>query len=138
MSGADDGNVAGDWNAEDLEHVECCPVCHGHGSLELSGLADNFHRTAPGRWDLWKCEVCSCRYINPRPSRKSIGIIYDNYPTHNLAEGDNEIFAHRVKLRSRVRRAVLFGELNRSSGYHLEPSSRLLSRLAQCTIRSGQ
>jgi len=72
------------WPTKDLETVESCPVCGGSERTVLhDGLWDNSALSAPGRWKLWRCSGCGSAYLDPRPTKESIGRAYQSYYTHN-------------------------------------------------------
>lgn len=75
-----------DWPADALEAVTACPWCGGSGAtLRHAGLADVTFNTAPGRFDMYECATCGAGYLNPRPTRQSIGLAYARYYTHSAA-----------------------------------------------------
>lgn len=71
------------WPKEGMEAVPHCPVC-GAAERELlySGLLDNTYFCAPGRWTCWRCGACKSAYLDPRPTRETIGLAYQHYYTH--------------------------------------------------------
>lgn len=72
------------WPREDLEAVPECPVCgQPCRELWLDGLRDDIFRVAAGRWTLWRCADCRSAYLDPRPTRPSIGRAYTGYYTHD-------------------------------------------------------
>jgi len=56
-------------------------LCSQKGSLLYSKKTDQLFR-APGTWDMWKCPLCGLIWLNPFPSKESLGIIYEGYYTH--------------------------------------------------------
>src|SRR5438552_4794329 len=104
------------WPAEDLEDVGACPICGEPARAMLhDGLEDRIFEAAPGRWQLWRCISCRCAYLDPRPTRASIGAAYRRY------------FARQAEQRPTPRRleALRNGYLNRRYGYALEPATRM-------------
>lgn len=82
MSDAD-FHAAAQWPDSGLERVIACPVCDSEErQLELNGLIDSVFGSAPGHWSLFRCAVCRCAYLDPRPDRDSIGLAYGSYYTH--------------------------------------------------------
>ncbi len=71
------------WPADGLEAVEACPVC-GSRRRELlyDGLTDRVFFCAPGVWTLYRCLGCGSAYMDPRPTRRTIGLAYRSYFTH--------------------------------------------------------
>lgn len=111
------------WPEGGLEHLGCCPVC---GSEERSvlhaDLVDEVFRVAPGQWTLWRCAVCECGYLDPRPTPATIGQAYKNYYTHQLASSrDKPESLGRLR---RIRRALSNGCLNLRYGTNYQPVSR--------------
>lgn len=72
-----------DWPVSGLEYIEVCPVCNNSERTILhKDLVDNVFFCAPGKWNLWKCTDCESAYLDPRPSKDSIHLAYENYYTH--------------------------------------------------------
>ncbi len=109
------------WPADDLEHVGSCPIC---GSRERAllhqGIEDRLFFAAPGTWQLWRCPSCGCAYLDPRPTRESIGAAYRRY----FPRQSDEQKPPSLRL-SRLREGAWNGYVNRRFGYSLEPTSRL-------------
>lgn len=81
----------GEWPAEDLEHLGCCPVCgESQRILLFDDLTDVNQRCAPGRWKLWKCSECGSGYLDPRATEHSILRAYASYPTHEVGDSDDD------------------------------------------------
>lgn len=117
-----------DWPAQDLEGVERCPVCDSEDRrLLYEGLHDRLFG-APGRWTVYSCLACGSAYLDPRPTRESIGRAYERYFTHEATGREN---LHGLGWWRRVRRAVANGYLNRRFGTDYRPSSRLGGWLLQ-------
>lgn len=71
------------WPLDGLEQLGKCPLCGAKDrSIEHRGLRDLIYHSAPGDWDLWRCSNCSCAYLDPRPSRATILLAYEDYFTH--------------------------------------------------------
>jgi len=115
------------WPAEGLEHVEQCPVCgSADRTLLYEGLTDRVFFCAHGVWTLQRCRECRSAYLDPRPTRETIGLAYSRYYTH--AAGDRGS-VHGLSWMGRLRRAVGNGYLNGRYGTDFRPAS-LLGRLA--------
>jgi SAM-dependent methyltransferase len=106
-----------EWPAEGLESVPACPICgHDRRALLYDDLTDRLWFTAPGRWSLYRCNACGSAFLDPRPTRTTIGRAYASYYTHSPPPPAR---------RSDFRAAVLNGYLNGRYGYRLAPASRL-------------
>jgi 2-polyprenyl-3-methyl-5-hydroxy-6-metoxy-1,4-benzoquinol methylase len=71
------------WPAGELEQVDACPVCSSaERDLLYDDLKDDVLGVAPGTWILYRCRHCGAGYLDPRPSRQSIGFAYEKYHTH--------------------------------------------------------
>lgn len=71
------------WPADGLEAVDACPVCGEQGrELLYDGLTDRVFFCAPGVWTLYRCKGCGSGYLDPRPTRESVGLAYRSYFTH--------------------------------------------------------
>lgn len=76
-------SVAAEWPASGLEAVPACPLCGApERSLAYPGLRDYFFDSAPGEWSLYQCQQCGSGYLDPRPTRETIGSAYSRYYTH--------------------------------------------------------
>ena len=110
-----------EWPADELEHVEKCPLC---GSAQRQALyrdlADRVFFCAPGRWTLYQCQDCEAAYLDPRPTPKSIGKAYQSYYTHS-ATGE---FVPK-SLFARAKRILRNGYLNAKYGFGFERASVL-------------
>ena len=117
----------GEWPAGGLETLGACPVC---GCTETSaiygGLHDRAFRAAPGTWTLVRCDGCRSAYLDPRPTRETIGLAYRSYYTHGAdAQAPPSVGALRQGLANDYRRARW--------GYdqgHAIPGGRLIPRVA--------
>ena len=109
------------WSAVDLEDVGSCPIC-GSGERDLvhQGLEDRLFFAVPGTWQLWRCPSCGCAYLDPRPTRESIGAAYRRY----FPRQSDERKPPTLRM-SRLREGAWNGYVNRRFGYSLEPASRL-------------
>jgi 2-polyprenyl-3-methyl-5-hydroxy-6-metoxy-1,4-benzoquinol methylase len=113
--------VAGEWPADGLERVERCPVCRDRNRQRLyDELVDRSYRSAPGRWTLFRCDRCSCAYLDPRPDAKTASLAYRTYYDHDTpARVERDTHGWR-----RLRRALRNGYLNSAYGYRLRPAAR--------------
>lgn len=115
--------VIQDWPPEGLERVEQCPVCNGvERRLLYDGLQDRIFFCAPGSWMLYGCQSCGSAYLDPRPTRVTIGIAYGTYFTH--AENSSEEFEH-LSWSRRIRRLLANGYRNHRFGTNFQPANRL-------------
>ncbi|HET7569222.1 MAG TPA: class I SAM-dependent methyltransferase [Gammaproteobacteria bacterium] len=112
---ATDGTT--NWPVDGLEYMGHCPVC-GSTSRErfYEGLNDHVF-DAPGNWTMFKCGGCGSGYLDPRPTRETIGLAYKNYFTH---EPDPLPTGGSFWKRSRV--AIRNAYLNRKFGYKFTPA----------------
>ncbi|MBU2755759.1 class I SAM-dependent methyltransferase [Acidithiobacillus sp. CV18-2] len=105
---------------KELEHVTHCPICKSQKrSLLYDDLTDRVFFCAPGTWTLYACEECGSAYLDPRPSRASIGLAYQSYYTHE--EGNNPEI-ERVSFLARLKRGLRNGYLNHRYSVVLRPS----------------
>jgi SAM-dependent methyltransferase len=90
------------WPKDDIEYVSACPLCESNEGVKIfTNIKDWSFNCAPGEWAYWKCIKCQSLYLNPRPTRESIGRAYGSYYTHNNdAIGKNSFDAYRQKLRN--------------------------------------
>jgi 2-polyprenyl-3-methyl-5-hydroxy-6-metoxy-1,4-benzoquinol methylase len=97
------------WPEEGLERVEACPYCDStHRTLAYKDVQDWSFNCAPGKWDYWDCEDCKSLYLDPRPTRETIGSAYATYYTH----GDSSPVSLLGTLKNRLRNECLSRELN--------------------------
>jgi SAM-dependent methyltransferase len=114
----------GDWPADGLERVGRCPACEStERSLLYGGVTDRSYLCAPGRWDFYRCGECDCAFLDPRPTRQTVGRAYGNYYEDAVeapAAGPPAAGGWRG-----LRRAIRNGYVNARFGYALAPASRL-------------
>jgi SAM-dependent methyltransferase len=84
--------------------------------LLYDGLTDRIFGTAPGRWTLHRCLGCGSAFLDPRPTRGTIGQAYGEYYTHETAP---------VASATGRRAAIVHGYLNARWGYELKPATQL-------------
>lgn len=100
------------WPPSGLECVERCPACGGRDRRLLhDGLIDHLFG-APGRWTLYQCRNCQSAYLDPRPTRDTIGLAYQHYYTHG----------EQTHASKSLRQALANGYRNRAFGTNLTPS----------------
>ncbi len=132
------------WALEELEWLEGCPLCKSMDAEVLhKNLVDHIFEAAGGKWQLQSCRACECAYLNPRPSRKTIGRAYSTYYTHAPIEAKEQAQSGVRWLR----RAIANGQRNSLFGTNLRPSLGYLSkgvalisrsfRNAMCTEAAG-
>ncbi len=108
------------WPQDGLETVSRCPICASSARNVLhTELTDRYFRCAPGYWSLYGCTVCRSAYLDPRPTRDTIGLAYSHYFTHS-AKSTTKLTMMRY-----VRRAFANGYRNARFGTHWQPSNRL-------------
>ncbi len=111
------------WPENGLESVERCPVCGSRMRTVLyEGLTDRVFFCAPGTWTLHRCGECRSAYLDPRPTRDTVGLAYSRYFTH---AADDRGSVHGLSWMGRLRRAVSNGYLNHHYGTDFRPASPL-------------
>lgn len=115
---------SGDWPLEDLQVLGACPVCQcPERKLLYTNLLDRTFFAAPGNWQMWQCEYCSVGYLDPRPTKSSIGRAYAAYYTHaETAIAAANPTKLRYRLISRIRQSLRNEFLNAQYGYRLRPA----------------
>ena len=77
------------WPVEELEVLGRCPGCgDSRRTLMFESLTDLTYGVAPGAWTMWRCSGCSGGYLDPRPSRNSIGEAYTKYSSHRVMNAE--------------------------------------------------
>lgn len=80
-------NTRAIWPTEGLEDIGHCPICGDvKRNLLYSDLSDRIFFIAPGTWTMWQCTSCRTGYLDPRPSKSTIGLAYGRYYTHKRAD----------------------------------------------------
>jgi 2-polyprenyl-3-methyl-5-hydroxy-6-metoxy-1,4-benzoquinol methylase len=111
------------WPKQDLEFVSACPVCESNQSTQMfTEVKDWSFNCAPGHWAYWKCIKCQSLYLNPRPTRGSIGRAYGSYYTHNNDAINKNLFG---ALRQKLRNECLFHWLGIDINPRLDFKSKL-------------
>lgn len=73
------------WPEEGLEYVGECPYCNSRErTLAYKDVQDWSFYCAPGKWNYWDCSQCSAIYLDPRPTKATIGMAYGTYYTHSI------------------------------------------------------
>jgi 2-polyprenyl-3-methyl-5-hydroxy-6-metoxy-1,4-benzoquinol methylase len=85
------------------------------------GLEDSVFFSAPGKWNLFRCDRCGSAYLDPCPSSETIGLAYRTYFTHVDQQNNTRKGLRRVSQLSRN------AYLNSSWGTKLEPASKYLA-----------
>ena len=118
------------WLEDELETLEHCPIC-GSSKAEVlyKDQRDITFNSAGGPWTLERCPRCTCAYLNPRPTRQSIGKAYQTYYTH--APRTDWLARFPVRLRETLL-ALRNGFYRARYGHQLEPSSPLGAWLIPC------
>jgi SAM-dependent methyltransferase len=113
---------APDWPREGLERVSRCPTCDSPARhLLYSNLVDRSYSCAPGHWNLFRCDGCSCAYLDPRPDQQTVHLAYASY----YDGSDARLPGEPTGALRRLRRALRNGYLNSRYGYDVKPASRL-------------
>lgn len=90
-----------DWPAADVERVDTCPYCGSHErTLAYGDVQDWSFNCAPGKWNYWDCVRCQSLYLDPRPTRSTIGAAYAKYYTHGSTEPASFVQVMKARLRS--------------------------------------
>lgn len=111
------------WPDSELETVVQCPVCGaGIRELLLDELVDNVFFVANGKWTLHRCLNCRSAYLDPRPTRSSIGRAYGFYYTHGGGGRRNDDELSRLE---RIKRLLANGYSNWRYGTRRKPASAL-------------
>ena len=59
-----------------VEELGACPVCHSSSRTLITQGSANRLQVAPGAWNMFCCDACACRYLDPRPTRESNLLAY--------------------------------------------------------------
>ncbi len=112
------GTPASHWPAEELELLGRCPACGDpRRTLMFRSLTDLTYGVAPGTWTMWRCLACFGGYLDPRPSRTSIGEAYTKYSSHRVMDAEAlRYLITGTDIATRLRT----GYYNQNYGYKLE------------------
>jgi 2-polyprenyl-3-methyl-5-hydroxy-6-metoxy-1,4-benzoquinol methylase len=91
-------------------------------SVLYKALRDRVFFCAPGTWNVYRCDACGSGYLDPRPTRDSIGLAYRSYFTHFF---DARLPMAELGWLARIRRALANGYRNHRFGTTQKPASRL-------------
>lgn len=87
-----ESRIDSDWPSEELEVVGACPYCgFTKRVLAHKNVQDWSFLCAPGKWMYWECVECRSLYLDPRPTKSSIGRAYATYYTHAPAWRDKVV-----------------------------------------------
>ena len=110
--------LSDEWPPEGLERLGGCPVCGNSTAVRLyDGLRDLAFFSAPGSWTLYRCAACGSGYLNPRPTRDTVGRAYRSYYTHS----DPALEDTPASTLGVIRRALRNGYLNPRYGSRFSP-----------------
>jgi SAM-dependent methyltransferase len=128
------------WPEGGLEHCAACPACSATTFHPwLAGLPDRVFATAPGLWNLHRCERCGSAFLDPRPTPETVGMAYAEYYTHDAPALSAD--SRPRGLFSRARRSIRNGYLNRSFGLDLPDAwaaGSVIARLAPPLARRAR
>lgn len=68
-----------------------CPLCGGGGESLFAGLRDGLFGAPGDDWGVRRCPRCEALWLDPRPTRASIGDAYRSYFTHAPPAGPRAI-----------------------------------------------
>ena len=71
------------WPKGGLESVPKCPVCGSTIRKLIHEKLIDYLFCAPGKWDIFQCELCTSAYLDSRPTAGTIDLAYQGYFTHN-------------------------------------------------------
>lgn len=85
------------WPEQELEYIDECPMCQSvQNTLAFDNVQDWSFYASPGKWPYWNCKNCESLYLNPRPTKETIGRAYSTYYTHT---SNNSSFKESIKTR---------------------------------------
>lgn len=133
------------WPLDGLERVDACPYCSSTArKVAYRDVQDWSFYCAPGKWTYWDCNECGTLYLDPRPTKASIGRAYSIYYTHGashrgqiLSFGKTLVrnlcyFAwYGIALRPRIALPGFMYPLLSVFRPHIEPPSFILRKLNQ-------
>lgn len=89
------------WPDDCLEFVHNCPYCGADNRiLAHKDVQDWSFYCAAGKWTYWECSDCNTLYMDPRPTKASIGAAYEVYYTHDKSIKDKFISGIKQRLRN--------------------------------------
>ncbi len=106
------------WSSAELEEVGACPLCSSNNRQKIySDLEDHVFGCAGKGWDIYQCQACGHGFIDPRPTRESIGRAYAEFYTHASK--------YMVTRKQRFMLSLANGWRNYKLGLSLKPASRM-------------
>lgn len=131
--------VGQEWPQSGLESVGFCEVCSStHSSIMYEDLEDTIFQAAPGRWTLRHCDGCGSAYLNPRPTKESIHVAYEDYYTHSIDNSDLAFLRAPNGIAHQLRRRIRNACLNDEYGLRLLPSFPFEHMVARATGARGR
>jgi SAM-dependent methyltransferase len=92
----------------ETERQVSCPLCGTAGELIYENLRDSLFG-APGVWGTRACPACAAWWLDPRPTRASIGEAYRSYYTHGARSGAAAVYDAAIRRLARERAATDYG-----------------------------
>jgi ubiquinone/menaquinone biosynthesis C-methylase UbiE len=81
-------------SVNDLENIEACDLCGGRAFTQRRIWTDPVLRGLE-QWHLVRCDGCSLHFINPRPTRDTIGNFYPSDYAAHTAKPSSPSWWHR-------------------------------------------
>lgn len=98
MKNPDTSKIDQSWPEDGIEHVEHCPYCgSSERTLAYKDVQDWSFYCAPGKWTYWDCKQCSAIYLDPRPTKATIGQAYGTYYTHSIVNTTLQSLKERIR-----------------------------------------
>lgn len=92
----------------ETEQQATCPLCGTHGDVVYENMRDRLFGV-PGVWGSRECPSCEALWLDPRPTRASIGEAYRTYVTHGRAGAAATLAAAAIRRVARERAALEYG-----------------------------
>jgi hypothetical protein len=92
----------------DTERQFSCPLCGVAGELIYDNLEDRLFG-APGLWGFRGCPACGALWLDPRPTRASIGEAYRTYLTHGRVNFLTTLATAAIRRVAREQAALVYG-----------------------------
>jgi SAM-dependent methyltransferase len=113
-----------DWPADGIESLGHCPVCGSKARQVLhTMLTDDIYKVAPGSWSLQQCGGCKSAYLDPRPTRETIGLAYAEYHTHEQPSRFMRAAPTPKNALRRLTRSLTNGYVNARYGTAYQPAT---------------
>lgn len=118
------------WPPAGLEFLGKCPIC-GSSARDIlyRELRDLVFFCAPGTWTLHQCRECRSAYLDPRPSKETVGLAYTAYYTHRAQH-----LPSRATAIARWKTAVRNGYMNYKWGMRRRPAFPFLARICDAVL----